>query len=295
MKAFIALGWLLTASLMLPNHAQAAPATNPALNPKAARSVHLWYPAPEGDLFYNEVTIEESVPASYFMVCGFSRGYFGIQELGNGKKTVLFSVWDPTDGDDADAVAKKDQVEILSQGEGVEVKRFGGEGTGGQSFWPYDWKVGSTYKFLVSSKVEGERTRFTGYFYVAEQERWQQMASFRTKTGGAPVKGLYSFIEDFRRDGRSAEQIRRARFGNGWLRTLGGDWVALRKARFTADSNAQLHINAGVSGETFFLQNGGATVNWTPLSTLMERPLAGVRLPELTDRKGVFHLSKVTF
>ena len=257
-----------------------APKPNPALNPKAARSVHLRYPAPEGRIFTNEVTVEESVPGSYFMACGFSRGYFGIQELGDGSKRVLFSVWDPTVGDDPYAVEKHDQVEILEQGKDVEVKRFGGEGTGGQSFWSYDWQLGRSYKLLVASKVEGEKTVFSGYFYVPEQNRWQLMATFRTKTGGAPLKNYYSFVEDFRRGGQSAEQIRRARFGGGWVKTEGGDWVALRRAQFTADGNSQLHINAGVSGDAFFLQNGGTTRNITPLNSEFERPVEGLLLPD---------------
>ena len=66
----------------------------------ACRSVHLGYPAPEATAFYNEVTIEATAPGTYFMVCGWSKGYFGVQELGNGKKVVLFSVWDPAAGND---------------------------------------------------------------------------------------------------------------------------------------------------------------------------------------------------
>jgi hypothetical protein len=277
---------LAVSSMISTNSVQASPAStqanssNPAYNPKAARSVHLRYPAPEGTLFYNEATVEESVPGSYFMACGFARGYFGIQELGDGSKRVLFSVWDPTKGDDPKAVKTEQQVEVLGHGDGVEVKRFGGEGTGGQSFWTYDWKIGHTYKFLVSSVVEGDRTTFTGYFFVPEQDRWQKMATFRTQTGGAPLKSLYSFVEDFRRDGKSAEQIRRARFGGGWLKTTEGDWVALRRAKFSADGNTQLTINAGVSGEAFFLQNGGSTINTMPLGSTMERPIAGVDLPD---------------
>ena len=40
--------------------------------------------------------------------------------------------------------------------------------------------------------------------------------TFRTHTGSERLKGLYSFIEDFRRDGKSATETRRAVFGNGW-------------------------------------------------------------------------------
>ena len=70
----------------------AASAADP---PRAARSVHLFYTAAEADWFYNELTVEQSTPGTYFMACGFSHGYFGMQELTNGKKVVLFSVWDP--------------------------------------------------------------------------------------------------------------------------------------------------------------------------------------------------------
>ncbi len=277
---YLSAGAVLLMSISSIQAQDTAPKPNPAINPKAARSVHLAYQAPEGTLFTNTVTVEESVPGSYFMACGFQRGYFGIQELGGGQKRVLFSIWDPTVGDDPNAVEKHDQVEILGQGADVEVKRFGGEGTGGQSFWSYDWQLGHTYKFVVAAKVEGEKTVFSGYFYVPEQNRWQLMATFRTKTGGAPLKGYYSFIEDFRRDGKSAEQIRRARFGAGWIKNLNNDWIALNRARFTADGNTQLHINAAVSGDTFTLQNGGTTRNITPLRTILERPLADVDLPD---------------
>src|SRR5262245_57446977 len=54
----------------------------------ACRSVHLQYPAPDGDAFYNEVTVAKSSEGTYFCVCGFSKGYYGIQELGNGKKLL---------------------------------------------------------------------------------------------------------------------------------------------------------------------------------------------------------------
>ena len=65
----------------------------------ACRSVHLHYPAGEGTAFYNEVTVDQSAPGTYFCACGWNKGYFGIQELGNGKKVVIFSVWDSNQND----------------------------------------------------------------------------------------------------------------------------------------------------------------------------------------------------
>ncbi len=95
--------------------------------PHQARSVHLWYDAPESAVFYNEVTVQQSQLGSYFQVCGFSQGYFGIQEQSNGNKVVIFSVWDSYDQNDPKAVAQDHRVENLQQGDDVLVKRFGGD------------------------------------------------------------------------------------------------------------------------------------------------------------------------
>ena len=118
--------------------------------PKAARSVHLGFPAPDATVFYNEVTVEESVPGSYFMVCGFKHGYFGIQELsGPEDKVVLFSIWDPGDQNDPNSVPADRRVEVLYNDKDVRVGRFGNEGTGAQSFYKLRWKIGQTDNLTV--------------------------------------------------------------------------------------------------------------------------------------------------
>jgi hypothetical protein len=249
--------------------------------PRAARSVHLGYVSPESTAFYTELTVEKSVPGSYFMACGFSHGYFGIQELGNMKKVVLFSVWDPTKGDDPNVVAKEHRVEVLYKAGEVVAKRFGGEGTGGQSFFDYDWKVGQTYRFLVKATVSEKKTAYAACFYLPESKTWKHLVTFRTFTGGDRLKGLYSFIEDFRCDGKSATEVRRAVFGNGWVRTPQGRWKPLTKARFTASDatwEAKETIDAGVREERFYLQTGGDTQTTMTLGTIIERPI-GNRVP----------------
>jgi hypothetical protein len=238
-------------------------AAEPAAAPRAACSIHLQYPAAEAVAFYNEVTIERTTPGSYFAVCGFGHGYFGLQELGNGKKVVIFSVWDPTKGDNRDAVPLEQRVEVLHRGEDVTVKRFGGEGTGGQSFFSFDWQTGQTYRFAVAAAVEGKKTAYAGYVFLPDQKSWKHLVTFRTETGGDHLRGLYSFVEDFRRDSVSAGEVRRATFGNGWALDGAGKWQPLTKAQFTA-SNAPTEardlIDAGpTEGHRFYLQNGGDT------------------------------------
>ena len=244
----------------------------PAQTPRACRSVHLWYAADpparaaEADAFYNEITVEKSAPGTYFMACGFKMGYFGIQQLANGKKVVLFSVWEPGRGNDPSATPEQRRVKAVDVGNNVRVKRFGGEGTGGQSFYDYDWQVGQACRFAVFAKPDGERTQFAGYFYVAEEDRWQHLATFSTLANGHLLSGLYSFVEDFRRDGESATRSRRAQFGNGWVRA-GQQWLPLTGARFTADQTQTLNIDSGVADDRFFLATGGDVENSnTPLN-----------------------------
>jgi len=228
---------------------------------RACRSVHLWYAGPEAVAFYNEVTVEKSAPGTYFMACGFGGGYFGIQELGNGKKVVLFSVWEPSRGNNPNAVEEDRRVKLISKGEGIRTGRFGGEGTGGQSFFDYDWKVGEKYGLLVIAEADGQRTRYSGYFYLPEKKAWQHLATFSTLADGKLLRGFYSFVEDFRRNGDSATHQRSARYSNGWIKTADGQWVALTRARFTADNNPATNIDAGVEDANFFLRTGGDTHN----------------------------------
>lgn len=250
----------------------------------ACRSVHLGFPAPEGVAFYNEVTVDRSAAGTYFMVCGFDLGYFGIQELANGKKLVLFSVWDPGEQNDPNQVDKEQRVKLLYQGEGVRVGRFGNEGTGGQSFFDYDWNVGKTYRFFVTARPVEDRSEFAGYFYVPEKNSWKHLVTFSTISQGRGLRGYYSFIEDFRRNRVSAKEARQARFGNGWIQSKDGEWVALTRARFTADSNPVLNIDAGLAGDCFFLATGGETKNsGTALRELIHRPPAGIDLPIATE------------
>jgi hypothetical protein len=245
----------------------------PAAEPRAARSVHLRYTGPQATAFYNELTVDESVPDSYFIACGFRQGYFGIQELRPGQdRVVLFSVWDPGKQNDPRGVPAEQRVETLYHAGDVVVRRFGGEGTGGQSFFHYPWKAGETYKFLVEASVENDKTAFAAYFFLNETGAWKHLVTFRTLTGGTPLSGFYSFIEDFRRDGKSLHERRRARFGNGWVKGMDGNWLQLTEARFTADATPVDNVDADIRSGEFQLATGGGTEKHTELGSVLKRP-----------------------
>jgi len=225
-------------------------------------SVHLWYTTPKGASiaeFTNEVTVRASPLWSYFMACGFSRGYFGIQVNSPTERRIIFSVWDsgkePTD---RSKVAEDDRVRLIAKGPGVFSDSFGHEGTGGHSHLVYPWKTAQTYRFLVSAQPDGTGTIYSGYFYFPERRAWGLIASFRAPKDGGSLHGLYSFNEDF--NGANGFEQRRAEFGPQWIKTAGGQWTELRTARFTHTKDGvqeRLDRAAGVAGNRFFLSNGG--------------------------------------
>lgn len=264
----------------------ASTASNPALNPNAARSVHLWWSAPPATAFVNTLTVGDSVPGSYFMACGFNGGYFGLQDLPDKRRVVLFSVWDDATGDNANAVAAPQRVEVLAAGDGVEVSRFGGEGTGAKTMLPFAWKSGRPYTMLVRAVPDGDRVIYSAYISGLGISGWKLMASLRTRASSPYLQGLYSFVEDFRRDGKSLQQARSARFGNGWVKAAGNEWVSITQARFGADANSPTNINAKVESvqdgpqrqQFFALATGGLTRQSTPVGARLE--IAPLELPE---------------
>eukprot|EP00927_Polykrikos_kofoidii_P057183 TRINITY_DN51300_c0_g1_i1.p1 TRINITY_DN51300_c0_g1~~TRINITY_DN51300_c0_g1_i1.p1 ORF type:complete len:459 (-),score=47.22 TRINITY_DN51300_c0_g1_i1:77-1327(-) len=237
---------------------------------KAARSVHTWWKASDEDVsaFYNEACVCSTVRGSYFMACGFDGGYFGIQELVDGRRRVLFSVWDVSSEmnqgrDDPTRISKEDRVQILYQAPDVHVQRFGGEGTGAQCFDDaIGWDTGVRVSFLVHTK------RFSDgcTFYAAYVRRdpaavWKHLASYKVACG-KPFRGFYSFIEDFRRDGTSVEEERRAAFGPAWVLCRDGGWQPAVESCFTASGASwerpdNIDCCGGPSAGTRILATGG--------------------------------------
>lgn len=243
---------------------------------RQCRSIHLGYETPQAKAAYIEVVPQKSAPGTYFCALGFHMGYFGIQELADGKKIALFSVWEPENA------AGDERVKLVEKGDAVVDKRFGGEGTGGQSRLDFPWETGKVVRFFAQARPDGDFTEFTGHIYDPAQRKWRLMATFRTRSKGIALEGLYSFIEDFRRNYESAGISRIATFQNGWTLDLADKWQPMGKARFTADVTPSTNIDAGPVPGGFFLKTGGETQpETTKLREQMTRVAAGKPPEEL--------------
>lgn len=228
-------------------------------------SVHLGYELPKGEpteWFYNEVTVPEGNDpvGSYFMANGFGEGYFGMQVNSDKERRILFSVWSPFSTNNPKEIPPDKQLALLKKGEGVHAGEFGGEGSGGQSYWLYPWKAGNTYRFLNRVRPDGKgSTVYTGWFYVPEKKTWQLIASFKRPQTNTHLTGAHSFLENFH--DRQGYHGRGAHYGNQWACDVKGQWHELTRARFTGDEIASIRYRldyaGGATGSRFFLRNGG--------------------------------------
>lgn len=253
-----------------------------------AASVHLNYPVPkdtEVAAFYNEVTGVDDPVHTYYMACGFSRGYFGMQVNSPTERRIIFSVWDAGSGQSANTrsdVAEENHVRLLAKGDDVNASVFGGEGTGGHSHLKYMWKTGEPQKFVVTVKPEGTHTDYTGYWFHPEQKKWVLIASFRAPKDGKWLRGLYSFSENF--SGSNGHLRRKALFGPQWIRNSAGEWKELTEASFSHDATGKenrLDRFMGVERGLFFLTHGGFGPGFTKYGEKFTRPATG-KAPEFT-------------
>jgi hypothetical protein len=253
-----------------------------------AASVHLFYTTPkdaELALFYNEATGVADPAATYYMACGFARGYFGMQVNSATERRIIFSVWDSGTGQTAKNradVSDENRVKLLAKGDGVVASDFGNEGTGGHSHLVYAWKTGQPQKFVVTAKAEGDHTDYTGYWFHPEQQTWKLIASFRAPHDGKWLRGLYSFSENF--GGSNGHLQRKALFGPQWIRTSDGKWQEITEAGFSCDGTGKENRSdrfMGVERGQFFLANGGFVPGFTKFGEKFARPATGHQ-PELT-------------
>lgn len=256
-------------------------------------SVHLGYQMPKDvkiEYAYSELNVpkDEDPPGSYFMANGFGEGYYGIQVKSDTERWVLFSVWSPHQTDRPSEIPEDKRIVLLKKGEGVRGGEFGGEGSGGQSILVYPWKSGVTYRFLTSVKPDGKgSTVYTAWFGEVGKPEWKLIASFKRPQTNTHLTGFHSFLENFYDS--NGYHDRRALHGNQWVRDTEGQWHDLTTARFTTDGTGggghRLDYAGGVSGNAFFMRNGGYFNDRVKANQSFTRPSTPDRKPVIDFEK----------
>jgi hypothetical protein len=248
-------------------------------------SVHLNFQVPENvgnvEYFYNEITVpaNNDVLGSYFMACGFAQGYFGIQVNSETERRVLFSVWSPFKTDNPGEIPEDQKIKLLKKSEDVYTGEFGNEGSGGQSYYKYLWKAGTTYKFLIKANPTGKgETDFTAWFYAPEVGVWKLIASFRRPKTDVYLTRLHSFLENFYTE--TGNVTRKGIYSNQWIYNSEKKWIEITKMKFTADATARkesrMDYSGGAENQSFFLQNCGFFKETTTIDSYFERKPTGI-------------------
>lgn len=251
-----------------------------------AASVHLAYPTPTNVLiagFHTEVTAVEDPVATFYMACGWRRGYFGMQVNSATERRIIFSVWDSgSEAVDRAKVAAEDRVQLLAKGDGVVASDFGNEGTGGHSHLVYPWKTGQPQRFYVAAKpTDATHTIYSGYWFHPEQQRWVLIASFKAPKDGGYLRGLHSFSENFWGD--NGHLRRKALYGSQWIQNADREWSELNTATFSHDGTgkaARRDRFMGVENGKFFLSHGGFGPGYSRFGEKFTRPESG-KVPEI--------------
>lgn len=239
-------------------------------------SSHWFYtlPAEDVEYFYNEVTVDNAVNNSYYEMNGFSEGYMGIQQVGDGTHKVLFSVW----GDSKDVDGTRPIP--IKLGKDVVINTFDNEGSGRNCFLDFDWKEGQTYKALVKVQPDGQgNTIYTGYFYTGTE--WRLLASFKRPKLSTYYKSPYSFLENF--NPVTSITPRHVLYKNQWAYTVGGEWKEITNATFTCDDTGVQGLRWDYSGSVddvnhgFILKNFGFSNDHTLNNATFSRKAGGTK------------------
>jgi hypothetical protein len=260
-----------------------------------AASVHLMYPVPRDekiDAFYTEVTGIEEPVGTFYMACGWHRGYFGMQVNSKTERRIIFSVWDSgNEAIDRNKVDQENRVRLVDKGDGVFSGDFGNEGTGGHSHLKHLWKTGAKQRFLVTAvPTDATHTTYSGYWYHPENQQWMLISAWNAPKEGGYMRGLHSFSENFL--GENGHLVRKALYGDQWYRTSDGKWHEMTQARFSHDPTGRddrKDRTMGLEGNQFFLRHGGFLDGELDYGTAMTREPSG-RVP--TDLDGLIKANR---
>ncbi|PAA76713.1 hypothetical protein BOX15_Mlig003283g3, partial [Macrostomum lignano] len=221
------------------------------------------------------VTVQDCSDGSYFCALCWQGlgGYCGLQQLCDGKRVAIFSVWNGS--------GSAGEVEKVASGPDVIVSRFAGEGDGLKSMLDVNWTEGRPATFRVEfNRHRGGESCWTCGCYLECNGVRHFLAEYRRLCPGPPVTEFSSFVEDFARWQSAAGYLRpRKAVFSQQLVTSGSATVRrVTRAEFTKvekglDAFAKDRAGGGVceggAEAGFYLATGGCagfgTANGTAL------------------------------
>lgn len=159
------------------------------------------------------------------------------------------------------AVDEADRTEVVFTNENAKSSRFGGEGSGAKTIMPFDWKLGKTYKFIVLLTPQEKGTLYSAWIGEKGGE-WQKIATYKTVMTKKSIRGFYSFVEDYARNGETGQSARLAFYPEHGAMTAAGEWQRIVNGTGTIADDVIQNGHSGVKDNTFFSQSGADTLDY---------------------------------
>jgi hypothetical protein len=224
-----------------------------------------------GDILVNEICPTITTTDTYFNALGWENGYTGVQENENGDRNVIFSLWDSSE-------TKGKPIRKLYALGGATVEPFDGEGTGLHYLnKTQPWRLNQWMRFVVRRWDDPADTANTYYALWIQAEDTGIWTHHVTMIYPAAHRMFTAFIYSFLEDWTGTGLTRRVQYRNPAERLASGKWFALDHAGFLAQflelSGPLIKAyDAGVTGNTFFMQTGGDTTSKIDKSTDLVLP-----------------------
>jgi len=139
-------------------------------------------PAAKYTAIYGEIQVLNTGDTIYYCGCNWwpgnpAGGYTGIQDPGEGRHNMIFSIWDTSDS------LHPRTTEAESR---TVYSRFGGEGTGAHTHLDYNWTLGKTYRYYVTKEQDAkkENTLTKLYFEDDHLHKWVHEATISNPNDG---------------------------------------------------------------------------------------------------------------
>lgn len=242
---------------------------------------------------YGEVEVLFTAPATYFCPVqwqgGFGgAGYCGLQQQPNGRRNIIFSVWD---------TSKKLLAKTVQAGRGVSANKFGHEGSGQWTTLDYPWKVGQIFRFVLTKNQDmtDKNTLTSMYFFDERNNKWKLQATISSPTNGDRVRyfggGVISFLENWSGEKPDMPRLCLIRLWGGtspddvaFFRNATGDghWGVLSGCYYLAHGNDKklndLFAKRTTEKDKLRLAEKGT---WADLATIEDNPLSSIIMESL--------------
>lgn len=226
----------------------------------AAMSQHMWFndPGQSGDILMMRIFVDRTAPMTYYEALGWNQGglaggYTGIQDNGNGKRSFIFSIWDPSGTNPINS------ARYVKPG-GTIGQRFGGEGTGFQIFNRAQsgpvWELDQLYTIATRVWDVGPRTMAAAWLFDEPANRWTLEGIHDVPANFRFEYGAMSFLENY--GGAVPDQWRRMFTGGGFKRLVNGVWFPLNEADYSGPAT---NANAGTLQQYFYMETGSSVTN----------------------------------